>query len=147
MVVNEARTWLGTPYASNGDIKGAGVDCGMLLVRVWVDLGLIESFDPRPYPAQWALHQRSERYLESILRFAVEVPGPPKPGDVVVFKFGHCWAHGGIVTDWPMIIHANPSLDPRSPCRYDDCFRNSDLAKRTPRFFSYWAKRSVEGAR
>jgi hypothetical protein len=30
------------------DLKGVGVDCGMLIVRVFVDTGLCAPFDPRP---------------------------------------------------------------------------------------------------
>jgi cell wall-associated NlpC family hydrolase len=33
-VVAEARTWIKTPWRHMADIKGAGVDCAMLLVRV-----------------------------------------------------------------------------------------------------------------
>jgi hypothetical protein len=71
-VVQEAASWLGTPYHQNGDVKGAGVDCGMLLIRVFADLKLIPKFDPRPYPIQWAFNQRAERYLEIVQRFATE---------------------------------------------------------------------------
>ena len=48
-VVAAARAWIGTPYHHMADIKGVGVDCAMLLVRVYCDLGLVEHFDPRPY--------------------------------------------------------------------------------------------------
>jgi cell wall-associated NlpC family hydrolase len=40
-VVAEARSWIRTPYHNCADVKGAGVDCGMLLVRVFVDTGLM----------------------------------------------------------------------------------------------------------
>lgn len=139
-VVEEARSWLGTPYVSNGAVKGAGVDCGMLLVRVYVDAGLIADFDPRPYPAQWALHQSAERYLEIVKSYAHEIPGPPLPGDLALFRFGKCWAHGAIVTDWPNLIHANPTINSQAPCRMDSWERNSDLRKRVPRFFSIWPR-------
>ena len=134
-VVEEATSWIGTPYHTNGDIKGAGVDCGMLLIRVYADTGVIEPFDPRPYPAQWSFNQRTELYLQSILRFATEVESP-LPADVAVFKVGHCWGHGAIITSWPDIIHANPP----SFCREDNCRMNLSLRKRTPRFFSRWAR-------
>src|SRR6185437_15824401 len=39
-VVAEARSWIGTPYHNCADIKGTGVDCGMLIVRVFVATGL-----------------------------------------------------------------------------------------------------------
>jgi len=139
-VVVEAQTWLGTPYISNGAVKGAGVDCGMLLVRVYGDLGLVEPFDPRPYPAQWALHQSAEKFLEIVKHLAREIPGPPLPGDVALFRFGKCWAHGAIVTHWPEIIHANPTINSRAPCRVDNWERNSQLRQRVPRFFSIWPR-------
>ena len=62
-VVAEARSWIGTPYHHAADVKGHGVDCAMLLVRVYCDLGLIEPFDPRPYTRDWFLHRSEERYL------------------------------------------------------------------------------------
>jgi cell wall-associated NlpC family hydrolase len=30
----------------------------------------------------------------------------PEPGDVALFKFGRCYAHGAIITEWPRLIHA-----------------------------------------
>ncbi len=62
-VVAEARSWIGTRYHNCADVKGAGVDCGMLLVRVFVDTGLCQPFDPRPYPPDWHLHRSEEKYL------------------------------------------------------------------------------------
>ena len=63
VIVREARSWVRTPYHAQADIKGAGVDCGMLLVRVFVDSGLVPPFDPRPYADDWYLHRSEERYL------------------------------------------------------------------------------------
>lgn len=89
-----------------GDIKGAGVDCAMLLVRVFQAAGLVPDFDPRPYDPAWHLHQRDEKYLGFLLQYADEVESP-EPGDIVVYKFGHCFAHGAIVIEWPTILHAH----------------------------------------
>ena len=86
-VVAEARSWIGTPYHHQADIKGAGVDCAMILVRVWVDLGLVPAFDPRPYPIDWHLHQAEERYLAQLQARAVFVDAP-LPGDIVVWRYG-----------------------------------------------------------
>ncbi len=135
-VVEEAKTWIGTPYHTNADVKGAGIDCGMLLVRVYVDTGVIEPFDPRPYPSQWAFHQKAERYLAIVLRFGKEFPGPPLPGDLAMFKVGNCWAHGVIVIDWPLVIHANPP----GVCDYHNIGKDFALSKREIRFFSPWGK-------
>jgi cell wall-associated NlpC family hydrolase len=106
-VVREARSWIGTPYHPQADIKGAGVDCGMLLVRVFVDTGLCAPFDPRPYADDWYLHRSEERYLGFIFDRTKEVASP-LPGDVMVFRYGRCYAHGGVVTEAsPLtIVHA-----------------------------------------
>lgn len=104
-IIGEALSWLNTPYHHEADVKGAGVDCAMLLVRVYHAAGLIPAFDPRPYPADWMLHRDEERYLGWVKQYADQVTAP-QPGDVVLYKVGRCFAHGAIVLAWPDIIHA-----------------------------------------
>ncbi len=96
-VVAEARRWIGTPYHNCADLHGIGVDCGMLIVRVFVDTGLCAPFDPRPYPPDWHLHRSDERYLGFVFDRCAEVE-EPRPGDILVFRYGRCYSHGGIVT-------------------------------------------------
>lgn len=96
-IVAEARSWIRTSYHPCGDVKGAGVDCGMLLVRVMVDTGMVAPFDPRPYPSEWHMHRSDERYLGIVTDRAYEVD-TPEPGDIAVFRYGRCYSHGGIVT-------------------------------------------------
>ncbi|WP_034993700.1 hypothetical protein [Beijerinckia mobilis] len=140
LVVAEARRWIGTPYHSCADIRGAGVDCGMLLVRVFVDTGLTPPFDPRPYPPDWHLHRSEERYLGFVRDHCkeVEVPGP---GDIIVFRYGRCYAHGGIVTcgDPLTFVHA---YSPARAVIEDRLSQNPQLdqARRQHRFFSHWAQ-------
>jgi hypothetical protein len=136
-VVREARSWIGTPYHNCADIKGVGVDCGMLLVRVFVDSGIVPPFDPRPYPADWHLHRSEEKYLGFVLARGGEVAAP-EPGDIAVFKFGRSFAHGGIVTRaMPLtLVHA---YHPARCVIEDDVTRDQVLAARTPRFFSVCA--------
>jgi cell wall-associated NlpC family hydrolase len=139
-VLREAATWINTPYHENGDVKGAGVDCGMLLIRCFSDTGIIEPFDPRPYPIQWAYNQRAERYLEIVQRFASEIFEPPLPADVAMFKIGHSWSHGAIVTRWPEVIHAN-----RVDCKEDNHQNNLVFSRMVPRFFRVksWMKEAA----
>ena len=141
-VVSEARSWIGTPYHNCADIKGVGVDCGMLLVRVFVDLNLCPPFDPRPYPVDWHLHRSEERYLGIIFDRSAEVVDP-LPGDVMVFRYGRCYSHGGIVTAAaPLcIVHAYHQA---GMVIEDEVSRNAVLADpaRKPLFFSVWAKKS-----
>lgn len=104
-VISEAQRWLGTPYHHQGMTLGVGVDCGMLLIAVYHACGLIPLIDPRPYPPDWHLHQGDERYMGWVQQYSEQVDNP-QPGDIALYRFGKCVSHGGIVVDWPMIIHA-----------------------------------------
>lgn len=104
-VVREARSWIGTPYHHAADVKGAGVDCAMILVRVYCGLGLAPLFDPRPYPAQWFLHRDEEKYRGWIERYAVQIDQPER-GDICLYRFGRCAAHGAIMVEDGLMVHA-----------------------------------------
>src|ERR1700734_3748503 len=106
-VVASARAWVGTPYHHMADVRGAGCDCAMLLVRVFCHLGLVEPFDPRPYVKDWHLHRGEDRYLPPPLGRAPGAPSP-LPRAVILFKYGPCFCPGGIVTQpEPLaIVHA-----------------------------------------
>ncbi|MGF3025540.1 hypothetical protein ACQVP2_22280 [Methylobacterium aquaticum] len=137
-VVTEARRWIGTPYHPGADLRGVGVDCGMLLVRVFVDTGLVPPFDPRPYPQDWHLHRDDERYLGFLFERTREVAAP-QPGDIVMVRQGRTYSHGGIVTapDPLTLVHA---FSPAQAVIEEPVSRNSLLAQphRKPRFFSLW---------
>jgi cell wall-associated NlpC family hydrolase len=137
-VVAEARSWLKTPYHHAADVKGHGVDCAMLLVRVYCDLRLVDRFDPRPYTRDWFLHRNEERYLGFLLERSREVRSPGL-GDIVLFRVGRCFAHAGIVSSVaPLtIIHAFSNTG----CVVEDVVEsNSELAGRikNAKFASYW---------
>jgi NlpC/P60 family putative phage cell wall peptidase len=136
-VVAEARTWVKTPYHTNAGIKGVGCDCGMLLVRVFVDIGLVEPFDPRPYPKDWHLHRSEERFLAIVSRFAHEIAAP-KPGDLIVFKYGRCYSHGAIVTQIDPIRVVHAFLSARMVIE-EELSQNIQLKNAKPRFFSHWS--------
>jgi cell wall-associated NlpC family hydrolase len=106
LVITEAESWLGTKFHHEARVKGAGVDCGQLLIAVYAEFGFMpKDYKLAHYPADFALHRDHEWYLSIVESFAkpVETPGP---GDIVLFKWGRLFSHGGIVTDWPGIIHA-----------------------------------------
>ena len=125
-IVASARDWVGTPYHHAADVKGVGVDCAMILVRIFCDLDLCATFDPRPYTRDWMLHRDEERYLGFLLEHSTEV-ADPLPGDVVLFRFGRCFSHGGVVTQTrPLtIIHA---FAPARMVIEEDIARNAELA-------------------
>jgi cell wall-associated NlpC family hydrolase len=108
-IVAEALSWIGTPFKNCSDVKGArgGVDCAMLLVRSYVDTGRLRPFDPRPYPPQWHVNQREQRFLgwvhDQLGGREIETP---RLGDVAIYQYGRCFSHGGIVINQDEIVHA-----------------------------------------
>lgn len=145
-VVACARSWLSTPYHHRAMVKGSGVDCATLLLAVFEEAGLISGIELPYYPVDWALNRGEEVFLGLIQRYAHEIPGPPGPGDIVLWKFGRVFSHGAIVVAWPQIIHAYT----RRSCVEEDAEaaawlrwmteNKADEGKPRPRrFFSHWA--------
>lgn len=107
-IVEEAKSWLKTPWHHEARVKEGGVDCGMFLLEVYERVGLIPHIVPPHYGPDFMLHRNEEWYVEIILRFADEIENPPYfPGDAVVMKNGRIYSHGGIIIEWPRIIHAS----------------------------------------
>lgn len=132
LIVTEAERWAGTPYHHAGDVLGVGVDCAMLLVRVFCDLLLVPMIDPRPYPPDWHLHRSEERFLGWVQQHAVRVHAP-EPGDVPLFRFGRALSHGGIVcevTDQEVyMIHADMAAR---------CVVRAEVRSYQDRLVGYW---------
>lgn len=105
-VIAEAITWLGTPYHHQGTVKGAGVDCGQLLIEVFHAVGLVDKHDAGYYPSDWHFHRSEERYLMAVQKYAKPTETPQK-GDIALFKFGRCISHGAIIVEWPLMIHSH----------------------------------------
>jgi NlpC/P60 family putative phage cell wall peptidase len=139
-VVAVALTWIGTPYVSNALVKGAGVDCAMLLVGVFREAGMLDpEFDPRPYPPQWHLHRGEERFLHIVERLAVEVDREPKSGDILLFRLGRLYAHGAVVLSWPEVIHAwGQSQQVTAVNVTQNCIGKHALGNLPRRVFSPW---------
>lgn len=109
-VVAEALTWRGTRFHEGARVKGAGVDCGQLLLASYETCGIFEHVETGQWTRDWFLHEEGpERYLELLDRLGLEAPLPPKrvplPGDAVIWRFGRKFSHGGIVVRWPFVVH------------------------------------------
>ena len=117
-IVAEARSWLGTAYHNMGRVKirrdaqgnildRGAVDCGQFVWHVFYNCGLTDYMEPKHYTEQFMLHRDTEWYLTEVMGRGREIDWP-QPGDVVLYKIGRIFAHGGIVVDpgWPNIIHA-----------------------------------------
>jgi cell wall-associated NlpC family hydrolase len=133
-VVDEAMTWLKTPWRHASAVKGAGVDCGRLLIEIYANCGLIERYTPEVYPQDFAMHSSEERFLANIERYTLSVNNAQK-GDIAVWKYGRCFSHAAIVLDWPTIIHAKIDIG----VLLDDG-EQGNLAGRDVRFYSVWGK-------
>jgi len=132
-VVAEARTWLGTPYHHQGDVKGVGVDCAMILVRVFNACGVIPAIDPRPYPMDWALNRSAERYLGWLAQYGRPVQAPA-PGDVAIWRFGRAFSHAAIVVGQAgELIHSYRGVGVVEASMAEEA-----LATRPVQFYSLW---------
>lgn len=108
-VIAEARTWINTAFAHQQKCKGAGVDCGYLLAEIYrVAIPGWPGLDFGNYGPQWMMHKDEDAnfYVGIVQEHCVPMDHPDS-GDIVLFKFGRGYSHGGIVVSWPEIIHAD----------------------------------------
>lgn len=106
IVIQEARSWIGTPYHHHGRIKGVGVDCAMLLAEVFACAGVIEPVALEHYPRDWHLHRDDERFIGYLQLFGCVEVDQPAPADVALFRTGRAYGHAAIIVEWPRGIHA-----------------------------------------
>lgn len=138
-VVAEAETWLRTPYHSNAAVKGAGADCALMPLQVYLaTLPGLPVIPLPPYVEQWYLNRSEEKYLEYVLALGAReiAEADVRPGDFALWRIGRVYSHGGIVTAWPEIIHA---VKPRGVIRADASIdeRLSRTAISEPKFFTF----------
>lgn len=108
LVVNEAKTWLGTPYAHMGRVKGAGTDCGMFLLGVWENCGLLPHIEIPYYPFDIACHCSDPMYLKFVENYCKKVDREVMPADILLYQFPGSKVphHAAIVIDNEYIIHS-----------------------------------------
>jgi len=135
-IIEVARSWIGTPFHDNCGVKGVGVDCAHFLARVFSESGMSEEIQIEYYSPQFFLHTKEEKFASYVLQYSREITeSEVQMGDIVLYKFGHSFAHGAIIVDWPKsIIHAH-KLD---GCVIETAAFDADLHGRKTRFFSVW---------
>lgn len=111
-VIQEARSWLGTPFHHQAALKGIGADCIGLVRGVCMALGIL----PRDFalpayarqPDGTSLIALADHYMARITDAS---PADLKPGDVVVVSFDREPQHFGLVGDYRhgglSVIHAH----------------------------------------
>jgi NlpC/P60 family putative phage cell wall peptidase len=108
-VVDEALSWVGTPYRHQGRRKGIGCDCLGLVLGVWgVVYGTAPEL-PGPYAPDWAEAGGEERLLDGARRHFPEKDfREMSAGDMLVFRWRpHLPAkHAGILIEHDQFVHA-----------------------------------------
>ena len=86
-VVDEARSWIGTPYRHQASVKGAGCDCLGLLRGVWRQIHGVEPEAIPAYSMDWDEVARQDVLHEAAARHLAERPIPEmQTGDVLLFR-------------------------------------------------------------
>jgi NlpC/P60 family putative phage cell wall peptidase len=86
-VIATARLWLGTPYAHQASVLGAGCDCLGLARGIWRDLHGPEPVTSPPYTRDWGEAGGAEVLAEAARRFLEEIPiAGSGPGALILFR-------------------------------------------------------------
>ena len=113
LIVEAARSWLGTPFKLQGRLKGKGCDCLGLIIGISIELNLkttqglsISTLD------QTAYHLSTEgALLEEILDQNLHLNSKPDIGNLALMAFDSNTMHLGILADHPLanfsIIHSD----------------------------------------
>ncbi len=112
-IVQEARSWLGTPYRPNACLRGVGVDCMQLIFAVFRDCGLLDTSEPTlvemSYVTNACQHGPDTRYIDGVEKYCRRIPeNQVRSGDIGMVWVGHGFAHSILVIeDSPVrVIHA-----------------------------------------
>ena len=133
-IINEANKFakIGVKYKHRGTTIN-GCDCTGLLICVAKNIGYMNKFKLRNYSLDWNLHSGAGDYIiQGLNKIGEEIPkSTTQPGDILVFKFGRCDAHIGILVNDDLFVH---SYFEAKKCKYGR-LKNSDWFKRWTRTF------------
>lgn len=104
-IIEEARTWIGTPWKTNQAVKGAkgGVDC----IRLFVSIASSCGIDVPTVPRQYYRSVRDGIIVDRLREFFPEIPKEEaREGDLLVLECYGVPHHLAIKTD-KGIIHAS----------------------------------------
>ncbi|WP_103333624.1 NlpC/P60 family protein [Pseudotabrizicola formosa] len=111
-IVEEARSWIGTPYRHQATTRGAGTDCLGLIRGVWRALIGPEPLCPPAYSMDWSEPSGEEILMQAAGQCLCRKPDLSlSKGDVLLFRMrnGAVAKHLGIVSEdapTPKFIHA-----------------------------------------
>ncbi len=156
-VVDEALSWIGTPYHKGARLKGIGVDCGLFPLEIFRLAGFVSEADAAelerlsPIKQDWFHHASEQKYLKLVIRHARHVltaisyptiKDKALPGCIAVTRHDAGAGnlnHGGIVTQWPRLVHA---VFPK--VKEIDTTKDPMWCYREVQIFDPWLKAEVE---
>ena len=115
MVIQEAKSWINTPYIKMGRVKGAGADCFSWISETFIACGIMTREQMPTYGHDWWAHTDMEHYIFRVARFATKIAelapyknADIKPATVILARLAgsKVYNHGALVTKWPRAIHA-----------------------------------------
>jgi cell wall-associated NlpC family hydrolase len=148
-VVFEALRWIGTPYDKGAKpVLQVGCNCATLIYAIYRACGLIPDEAIGVFSPDWFANTTEEKYMFRILRHAAKVGEAiayptlaAEPGNIVLTRSwkSKVYNHGGIVTKWPMLIHA---IDPK--VEEVDATSDKLWQFRTVKIFDPWLKAEIK---
>ena len=133
-ICKAVKRWkiLEVPYEHRGFSRN-GCDCTGLIIGVLKEMGYIKSYRPRSYSLDWNLHSGADNYIVDVISKVTDEIKNPKPGDAVLFYFGRCVAHAGVVIENGLFVHCNKLS---KKCRASSLW-NSPWTKRIFSFYRF----------
>ena len=136
-IVQEACSWIGTPYRKGARVKGVGCNCAQFLYGVAQGAKVLpgDSPEPRRFSEQFALNEKRERIAEYVMAYGgIEIEeSASKPGDIVLYKTGQSHGHAAILVDDKTIVHC---VAPAG-CQFG-AIDEGALARYSRRYFTLW---------
>ncbi len=112
-VVAAARAWMGTPYAHQASLRGAGCDCLGLVRGLWRDVVGPEPLPVPPYSPDWCEVGGREVLIEALGQAMTPCTiGSAPPGALLVFRMRRraVAKHCGVLSAAGRMIHARERL-------------------------------------
>ncbi len=103
-IVEEAMNWIGVKYQHRAVTK-QGCDCTGLIIGIMQTLGYMKNYKMRVYPSDWNLHAMADNYITEELDKYADKVSDMRSGDILLFSFGKCVAHIGILLKNKLFIH------------------------------------------
>jgi len=106
-VVDEARSWLGTPYLHQGTHKGLGCDCLGLIRGVWRETVGAEPSVVPTYTPDWSEPEGQEQLLAAAHLWLEDASNDPWcAGQVVLFRM----RQGAVAKHLGILARAEPHM-------------------------------------